>query len=75
MRPCNAAALMGVAAFAAHKLMVGILGNSIATLLAIVVGAVIYVILIFTLKAITLEEVASMPGGTKLVKVIRKFVK
>ncbi len=75
LRPCIAAALMGVCAFAAHKLMTGFLGNSIATLLAIMVGAVVYVILIFVLKAITLEEVSAMPGGAKLQRLIRKFVK
>ena len=66
---------MGVCAFAAHRLTVGFLGNSIATLLAILVGVIVYVVLIFTLKAITLKEVESMPGGTKLVKIIRRFVK
>ncbi len=75
VRPCIAAAIMGVCAFAAHKLCVGFLGNSVATLLAIMVGVVVYGILIFALKAITLKEVESMPGGTKLVKVLRKFVK
>ena len=75
MRPCIAAALMGVCAFAAHKLLVGFLGNSIATLLAIMTGAAVYGVLIFVLKAITVEEVAAMPGGSKLQKIIRKFVK
>lgn len=75
LRPCIAAALMGVCAFAAHKLMAGFLGNSIATLLAIVIGAGVYAVLIFAFKAITLEEVSSFPGGTKLQKIIRRFVK
>lgn len=75
VRPCIAAALMGVCAFAAHKLLVGFLGNSIATLLAIMTGAIVYGVLIFVLKAITVEEVAAMPGGSKLQKIIRKFVK
>lgn len=76
VRPCIAAVIMGVCAFAFHKLAMGILGsNSIATLLAIMVGGIVYVILIFALKAITLDEVETMPGGTKLVKILRKFVK
>lgn len=75
VRPCLAAALMGICAFAAHKLLVGFLGNSIATLLAIMTGAVVYVILIFMLKAITMDDVAVMPGGAKLQKILRKFVK
>ena len=49
--------------------------DSIDTLLAIMVGGIVYLILIFTLKAITLAEVETMPGGTKLVKILRKFVK
>ncbi len=75
IRPCLAAMLMGVCAFAAHRLAAGFLGNSIATLFAIMVGVVVYVILIFTLKAITLDEVETMPGGTKLVKILKRFVK
>ena len=75
VRPCLAALLMGVCAFAAHKLMVGFVGNSIATLFAIMVGAVVYVILIFMLKAITLAEVETMPGGSKLSKILKRFVK
>ncbi len=76
VRPCIASALMGVCAFAAHKLMVGFLGNSIATLLAIMVGVIVYAILIFSVKAITVDEVeTSLPGGTKIAKILRKFVK
>ena len=67
---------MGVCAYAFQKLAMGLLhSNSIATLLAIMVGGIVYLILIFTLKAITLAEVETMPGGTKLVKILRKFVK
>ena len=65
----------GVCAFAAHKLAAGFLGNSIATLFAIMVGVIVYVILIFMFKAITLAEVETMPGGTKLVKILKRFVK
>lgn len=75
VRPCIAAAIMGVCAFAAHKLTVGFLGNSVATLLSILIGGLVYVMLIFLIKAITLEEVETMPGGTKLAKLVRKFVR
>lgn len=75
VRPFVASALMGVCAFAIHRLFVGFLGNSIATLFAIMVAVVVYVVLIFALKAITLEEVKTMPGGTKLVKILTKFFK
>lgn len=76
VRPCIAAAIMGVCAFAAHKLvMLATAHNSIATLAGIMTGVIVYGVLIFALKAITIEEVETMPGGTKLAKIIRKFVK
>jgi stage V sporulation protein B len=76
LRPCIAAAVMGVCAFASHKLLVGFLGNSIATLGSVMVGVIVYAILIFAVKAITIDEVeATFPGGTKIARVMRKFVK
>lgn len=76
LRPFIASAVMGVCAFASHKLLVGLLGNSVATLCAIMVGVIVYAVLIFAVKAITIEEVeTSFPGGTKLAKILRKFVK
>lgn len=76
LRPFIAAAVMGVCAFASHKLLVGIAGNSIATLASVMVGVIVYGILIFTVKAITIDEVeATFPGGTKIAKVMRKFVR
>ena len=76
LRPFIASAVMGICAFAAHKLLVGFVGNSIATLGAIMVGVIVYGILIFAVKAITVEEVeTTFPGGTKIAKVLRKFIK
>lgn len=76
LRPCIAAGLMGVCAFAVHKLVMAVTAhNSIATLAGIMTGVIVYGVLIFALKAISLEEVETMPGGTKLAKILRKFVK
>ncbi|MGF6374972.1 stage V sporulation protein B [Clostridiales Family XIII bacterium PM5-7] len=75
IRPGMASVIMGICAFASYKLISGALGNSLATLISIGVGGIIYVVLIFAMKAITLDEVATMPGGTKLVKIIGKFVR
>ncbi|MDD7718710.1 MAG: polysaccharide biosynthesis protein [Eubacteriaceae bacterium] len=75
VRPLAASLIMGVCAFASHKLLASILGNSLATLFAICVGAAVYVVLIFAFKAITLDELENIPGGTKLKSLIGKFVK
>ena len=49
--------------------------SGISTIVAILVAMVIYAVLIFLLKAITVEELETMPGGTKLAKIARKFIK
>lgn len=73
VRPGLAAIIMGICAFGTHKLLLGVLGNSLATMMAIMVGGVVYVVLIFALKAITKEELRNMPGGNKIVNVIDKI--
>ena len=75
VKPAVAAAVMGLVAFGVHSFTAGFLGNSIATLLAIAVGGLTYAVLIFVVKAITIDEVEMLPGGTKLNKIIRKIMK
>ena len=74
-RPAVAAGAMGLCAYGIHKVLQGIIGGSLATLIAIMAGAVIYAILIFAFKAITIDELEMFPGGNKLKKIIGKFVK
>ena len=76
VKPFIASALMGAVVFGAYKLFMGITDhNSIATLLGVGVGVVVYVIMIFVTKAIRKEELAMLPKGDKLVRIVGKFVK
>lgn len=76
IRPALASILMGACAYASYKLMLlAIDSMTIAMFGAIMVGVVVYVVLIFALKAITKEELAMMPKGDKLVKIANKFIK
>ncbi len=75
-KPALASILMGIAAFAGYKLLFFITAsNAVSTLLAIAIGVVCYVVLVFVLKAITKEELARLPKGDKLVKILDKFIK
>jgi len=79
-KPCVAAMIMGVVVYVVHKglasfLDTGYAQTSLATLLAILIGMVVYVALIFALKAITMEELQTMPGGNKLARLLRKVIK
>ena len=46
-------------------------GNALATLGAIAVGGVIYLVLIIVLRAISKEDLALMPKGDKIAKLLR----
>ena len=66
---------MGIGVFLMYKLMRMVVGNSISTLVAIMIGVLIYGVLIIFLKVVTPEELETLPMGTKLNRLIRKFIR
>ena len=50
-------------------------GIRLETLGAIIAAVIVYAIMIFVTKTITKEELAKMPIGNKIVKVLDKFIK
>lgn len=75
VRPLIASAAMGVIVIGAYKLFMLAGHNSIATLLSVAVGGITYVVMIFVTKSVRKEELAILPKGDKLVKIVGKFVK
>lgn len=74
IKPILASVLMGAAAWGTHALLsalsafqTGILA-SVATVLAVVVGIVVYAVLMLVLRTFTKEELAYIPGGRKLMR-------
>lgn len=75
-RPIVASTGMGIVAFAIYKFFFLITGvNSFSCLVAVIAGVVTYGILIFAIKAITLDELRRLPKGEKLAKIASKFVR
>ncbi len=76
VRPLIASGVMGAVVIAAYK-VIYMLGehNSIATLGGVAVGVIVYAVMIFVTKGIKKEELAILPKGDKLVKIVDKFVK
>lgn len=81
VRPVLTAVLMGVCARVTYAVLMLALKfsslsafgqNAIATLAGVMVGAIVYAVALFRLKAITMEELAAFPKGQKLVKKLRK---
>lgn len=81
LKPLAASALMGGAAWAVYGLLsrlflddsgvISRTGNAAATMAAILVAMVIYFVLIIALRAISRDDLALMPKGDKLARLLR----
>lgn len=74
--PGVASLLMGSAAFAAYKLLyLWTARNSLSCLAAILIAVIVYMILILVMKGITKEEIAKLPKGGTIVRILDRFIK
>jgi len=73
LKPLAASALMGVAVWAAYGLLTGPLhlGARLATLCAIAVGVAVYLVLVLCLRVLSKEDLALMPKGDKIAKILK----
>jgi len=69
-KPLLASMLMGAAAWAVHGLLIGLVGNSLATVAGILTGVVVYAALVLVLKAISPDDLALIPKGDKIAKLL-----
>jgi len=83
-RPLAAATLMGIVVVLAYKglhyaflatAVSSSMANAMATLVAIVLGAALYLVLLFAFRAIKDEELVMLPGGVRLERLIRRIRK
>lgn len=71
LKPLAAALVMAAAAWASYGLLNRFLGNALSTVGAIGVGVIIYLILVLTLRAISPDDLALMPKGDKIAKILK----
>ncbi len=72
VKPLIASGAMGVCVYFISKFTAPFFGSTIATLLSIGVGLVVYAVLIFfVLKVFDYEELKQLPGGRRLIKFAR----
>ena len=72
VKPLISAALMGAAAWASYGLLTNFLslGNRLATIGAILVAVVVYVVLVLALRVISKDDLALMPKGEKIARIL-----
>lgn len=72
--PMISSAIMGVCTFGAYKLFYSVLkSNAAATLLSIMIAVVVYGVLLIKLKCMDETELRQMPGGTRLLPILKKL--
>ena len=75
-RPLTAAAAMGVCVFVVYKILVMLTASvTFSTLASILIGAIIYAIMVIIARAVTREELESMPKGHLILKIFGRFIK
>ena len=75
IKPAVCAAVMGGCVFGVFKAVRGTLktGNTISTVLSVAAGVVIFALMLFITRAITAEELETMPKMGRVVKLLRKL--
>lgn len=73
LKPIFSAGVMGATAFGAHHALLRILGNSKATIIAIIVGTITYGVMIVLTKTLDKDDWYMIPYGTKIYKLLEKL--
>ena len=73
LKPVISSMTMAIAILLFRYLLKGIFGNTILTLLSILIGVVVYAILIIKLKVFTKDEILGFPGGKKIYSILAKL--
>lgn len=73
VKPILSAMAMSACVWGSYRILYGFLGNSLSTLIAILIGALVYAAMLFKTKAITNEELRMLPKGNKLIKIFNRL--
>jgi stage V sporulation protein B len=72
LKPISAGIVMAITTWLVFRLLVPFLGNNLATVVTVVVAGGIYIIMLFLTRSVTADEVASLPMGAKIIKMLTK---
>lgn len=72
-KPLLSSLVMGIFIFIFYKLLIGSLGNSITTVICIIIGILVYLVMIVLLKVFKVDEIKSLPMGNKIYNFLIKL--
>ena len=73
IKPVISAVGMGLIVYGVHSLLASFLGNTLNTIISILIGAISYCLLILITKTLTKEDILMIPYGTKIYNILLKF--
>ena len=73
LKPVIATVIMAICSYFMYSVLVGIIAEKLATILAIVFAVIIYALAVVALKVFTKEEVQMMPAGDKICSILTKL--
>lgn len=73
LKPLLSATVMSVVVYAFYKLVVTFTGNSVATLVSIAVGVLVYVAVLLLVRTVEQEDIKGMPMGDKIARLLAKL--
>jgi len=73
IKPLLSSLLMAIIVFTGYHILNNIFGNTISTLLSILLGAISYLLIIILFKVFNKEEINSFPMGNKIYNLLLKF--
>ena len=73
IKPTISSIIMGIGCVIGYKVISLVFGNTISTLLTIIVAVIIYLLVMIFIRGITEEDLLSIPKGRILVRVFKKI--
>lgn len=73
IKPTIGSIIMGIGCVIGYKVIYLVFGNTISTLLTIIVAVIIYLLVMIFIRGITEEDLLSIPKGRILVRVFKKI--
>lgn len=73
IKPIFATIIMAICSYFMYSLLLGIIAEKLATIIAIVSAVVIYALAIVVLKVFTKQEIKMLPAGDKICMILEKL--
>lgn len=73
LKPGGSAIFMSAAVWVSYRLSFGFFGNALSTIIAIMVGALVYCVMLFVTKAIKKEELTFIPKSGRIISFMNKI--